>query len=51
MEVFNIRGELIMERQGNINQSIDVSHLNSGLYTVQVTIDGRLVTKKLMVQK
>ena len=45
VKIYNLQGQLIKEVSTN---SIDVSNLNTGLYFVQVTVDGKSITKKFI---
>ena len=45
VKIYNLQGQLIKEVSTN---SIDVSNLNTGLYFVQVTIEGKSITKKFI---
>lgn len=45
IKVFNLQGQLVIE---TVLNNINVSHLNSGLYFVQVIVDGKSVTRKLI---
>ncbi len=45
LTIYNIQGQLILNE---ISNNIDVSFLSTGLYFVQVTIDGKSETKKFV---
>jgi len=45
VKIYNLQGQLIMEKYTN---SIDVSNLTTGLYFVQVTVNGKTITKKFI---
>mgnify|MGYP000455462647 CR=1 FL=1 len=45
VKIYNLQGQLIKEGFSN---SIDISQLTSGLYFVQVTVEGKTVTKKFI---
>ena len=45
VKIYNLQGQLIMEKYTN---SIDVSNLTTGLYFVQVTVNGKTITKKFL---
>jgi len=45
VKIYSLLGKLI---KNEFNNSIDISELKMGLYFVQVTIDGKTVTKKFI---
>ena len=45
VKIYNLQGQLIKEESSS---SIDVSNLTTGLYFVQVTVDGKRITKKFI---
>lgn len=49
--IYNVIGERLMQFDGDINQTIDVTPLDSGVYTLQINYDDKITTKKLVVQK
>lgn len=52
IKVFDVRGKLILTRKGleNNAHSLDMSKYASGLYFLQVSIDDRFATKKLILE-
>ena len=49
--LFNMLGQIVLERNENSNVTlVDISSLQSGLYTAVITADGKSVTKKLIKQ-
>lgn len=51
INLFNINGSLVLTQIINGTSEIDVSHLNDGVYTLNVISSNAVVTKKLVVVK
>ncbi len=49
--VYNVIGKLVLSQEGVINRRVDLSHLDDGVYTLQAQYDGKVSTKKLVIQK
>lgn len=45
VKIYNLQGQLIKEGSSN---RVDVSQLNTGLYFIQLSVDGKTVTKKFI---
>ena len=50
IRIFNILGKEVYQQHKNLNKSINVSHLNAGVYILKVDIDGQIKTQKLVIQ-
>jgi hypothetical protein len=48
VEIFNNIGELVLKANSN---SIDLSHLNEGIYTIKIQNEHSIITKKISVIK
>ena len=54
LQLMYLNGKKLLEKQippGNRQTTVNVSHLQSGLYLCRMTIGNRNVTKKLMIQR
>ncbi|MFD1552718.1 hypothetical protein DNU06_08865 [Putridiphycobacter roseus] len=49
LKIFAMNGALLLTRNISNKSSIDVSGFKAGMYSVQLTVDGAVVTKKMMV--
>ena len=47
--VFDVLGKQVVSQNGTQN-SIDVSHLNKGVYIIKVAEDGKVATRKLVIE-
>ena len=48
LSIFDVSGRLIKENYTYINKEIDISELSTGTYLIQMKIDGKYVSKKLI---
>ncbi len=54
LEIFDLHGRKLLEKQitkGNETIEIDVSHLSSGVYFIQLQIEQTTTTGKLIIKK
>jgi len=49
--IYSIIGQQMMRYEGILNQTIDISGLQDGVYSIQVSLDGNTLTKKLVVRQ
>jgi len=49
--IYSIIGQQLMRYEGILNQTIDISGLQDGVYSIQVSLDGNTLTKKLVVRQ
>jgi len=49
VQVFDVLGKQVVNQKGTQN-SIDVSHLNKGVYIMKVTEEGKVATRKLVIE-
>jgi PKD repeat protein len=49
VEIFDVNGQLIMNKTINFNSYIEVSSLNNGLYTLTIKAENGVVNKKLTI--
>jgi hypothetical protein len=50
VEIYHLSGLRVLA-DNNVVEKIDVSHLSDGIYFVRITIDGTVITKKIIVKK
>lgn len=50
IEIWNILGEQIYRYSGDLDKSLDVSALKSGVYILSATSEGKRLTKKLVIK-
>lgn len=49
VQVFDVLGKQVVNQKGTQN-SVDVSHLNKGVYIMKVTEEGKVATRKLVIE-
>jgi len=49
--IYNVIGKLVYSQESAINTRVDISRLDDGVYTLQTQYNGKVSTKKLVVQK
>jgi hypothetical protein len=49
VEIYNQSGQVVL-KETNFSEKIDVSRLADGIYFVRITVDGTVVTKKIVVK-
>lgn len=49
MAIFDVLGKQVVSQKGTQN-SIDVSHLNKGVYIIKVAEEGKVATRKLVIE-
>lgn len=49
-QIFNARGQALSEKQDSSVNSIDVSHLGSGIYQLVIDADGKKINKRFVKQ-
>jgi hypothetical protein len=50
IRMFSLTGQQVMTMAGFNGTSIDISHLNNGIYTLQITLEDKsVVTKKISI--
>lgn len=49
VEVFDVLGKQVVSQKGT-QSSVDVSHLNKGIYIIKVAEEGKVATRKLVIE-
>ena len=50
VKLFNVTGQMVMNTKLVQDQKLNISSLSSGFYIIEVSINGRLDTQKLVVE-
>lgn len=50
VRIFNTLGETVYQSNRHIDQDINVSNLNSGIYILSLSVEGRKTSRKLIIQ-
>lgn len=50
IRIFNVLGKIVHQQKNNIENGISVSQLPKGIYMLQITIDEKILSKKLVIE-
>ena len=50
VQIFDMLGKQVYSKEVQANENVRISNLNSGIYILKVQEEGRLATRKLVVQ-
>ena len=51
IRIFDSLGKTVHQQNKNLNQEINISHLNSGLYILKIDVQGKTKTQKLVIRQ